>query len=380
MRAQKVASTMPHLESSNAVISEPVVDRHLRPMTRDDLPVVERMFFEIFRPRARSRGDFARYFERLFLDGPHVGGGLISTTANGEIASVISFIPIPMRSGDTRIEGRMACAFMSDNRSPKAAARIVMSLRARGQDFLFTDSASHNSADIWKAGGGQILPVQSLEWRCRFLPLTATAQRVRLPALFDPLTKLGDQIVAQLFARNRGLPAPSDSGLMVEDCTVERFASLVPGFLAHFRVRPDWSETELLWLLSMASENRELGQLRFFALVGPNGEASGCYAAYFGRRGRVQVLDILARPGAEAKAVAAVLAHIAAQGAVEARGAGQPHLLSALSPMRGMVFRHRAFTCIATRHADIRDAALRNDIYLGGFASESWSRLMTGFF
>jgi hypothetical protein len=44
-----------------------------------------------------------------------------------------------------------------------------------------------------------------------------------------------------------------------------------------------------------------------------------------------------------------------------------------------MRFRHRAFTCVATRHQDIRDAIARNDIYIGGLAGESWSRLMTDF-
>jgi hypothetical protein len=353
--------------------SSPMVKPGLRPIESADLPAIEQMFFDIFRPDAKApHPEFREYFHRLFFTGPlgEQGGGLVSEDGD-EVGSAIALMPITYIAYERELVARLACAFMSRVPQSKAAARIVLSLRARGQDMLFTDSAATTAVGHWTAGGSVVIPVNSLDWLCTFRPVTSAARRTRLPVALDALWTLPDRAILR---RMKRLPiaAPADN-----EISLSAYAARAPEMIAHFSVRPKWERTEMEWQLRMASENRPLGTLRFFAVGGDN--SIGCYAYFTGAGGIVRVLDILARPGKEADVVRALYTRLEAERVVEARGSAHPHLLAALSPLPGMRFRHRAFTCVATRHQDIRDAIARNDIYIGGLAGESWSRLMTDF-
>ncbi len=345
-------------------------------MVKADFPAIEQMFFSIFRPR-RKQADpaFIGYFERLFFSGPDggAGGGGLVSQDGAAIGSAVAFLPITYVAHGRELTARLACAFMSSTRQSRAAARVVLSLRARGQDMLFTDSASPVSAGHWSAIGGIVLPVNSLDWQCRFRPLSYGARRLGLPPLLDPVWNGLDRLVARRRRSQSGAATAADS-----EIDLAHYAGLAPQMIAHFAVRPKWDRAEMEWQLRLASENRRLGRLRFFAVGGA--QPLGCYAYFTGERGSVRVLDVLARPGHEAAVVAALYRRLAAEGTTEARGAAHPHLLAALSPLPGMRFRHRAFTCLATRHQDIAQAVAHNDIYIGGLAGESWSRLMTDFF
>lgn len=347
----------------------------LRPMSRADLPEIERMFFEIFRGGKRtSHPQFIDYFHRLFFTGPAgaEGGGLVSEDGDS-IGSAIALMPITYIAFDRQLTARLACAFMSRSPQSKAAARVVLSLRARGQDLLFTDSGATTAVGHWTAGGSVVVAVNSLDWQCTFRPVAYAAKLLRLPTAVDGIWSALDNRVV----RRRQAAYIFGSPPVDREIDLRAYASLAPEMIAHFSVRPKWEQEEMEWQLTMATENRPLGKLRFFAVGGD--KTLGCYAYFSGPRGIVRVLDVLARPGKESDVVQAMYKRLEAEGTVEARGSAHPHLLSALSPLPGMRFRHRAFTCVATRHQDIRDAIARNDIYIGGLAGEYWSRLMTDF-
>ncbi|WP_354063962.1 GNAT family N-acetyltransferase [Devosia sp. 2618] len=349
---------------------------NLRPIDRNDFPAIEQMFFNIFRPRRGTPDpEFIKYFERLYFSGPTGGGGGLASNDGETIGSAIAFMPLTYVVHDREVTARLACAFMSKSPQSKAAARVVLSLRARGQDLLFTDSASPVSAGHWKAGGGVVLPVHSLDFQCVFRPMSYAMWRVGVPKFFDGLWNTVDSLVSRRRARNQKIEAPAD-----REIDLESYAALAPKMIAHFSVRPKWDRAEIEWLLTMAKDNRTLGPLRFFSVDGADGNPIGCYAYFSDARGMVRVLDMLALPGKEPAVARAMYRRLAAEGTIEARGSAHPHLLTALSPLSGMRFRHRAFTCVATRHQDILDAVARNDIYIGGLAGESWSRLMTDFY
>jgi hypothetical protein len=358
----------------NVLVSRSALPPGLRAMTSADYAAIEQMFFAIFRPNRRSPDPaFLEYFDRLFFTGPTAGqgGGLVSQDGD-EIGSAIALMPITYIAHDRQLTARLACAFMSRAPQSKAAARVVLSLRARGQDMLFTDSGATTAVGHWTAGGSMVVPVNSLDWQCTFRPVAYAAQRLGLPRAIDGLWAVPDRIVA---GRRKHLPinAPADFTI-----SLSAYAARAPEMISHFAVRPKWERTEMEWQLRMAAENRPLGELRFFSVGGE--KAIGAYAYFTNAQGIVRVLDILALPGKEADVVRALYNRLEAEGVVEARGSAHPHLLAALSPLPGMRFRHRAFTCVATRHQDIRDAIARNDIYIGGLAGESWSRLMTDFY
>lgn len=363
------------VSASSPPEAAPAKNIGLRPMQRADLPEIERMFFNIFRGgKPTSHPQFIDYFHRLFFTGPAggQGGGLVSQDGD-VIGSAIALMPITYIAFDRELTARLACAFMSRSPQSKAAARVVLSLRARGQDLLFTDSGATTAVGHWTAGGSVVMPVNSLDWQCTFRPVAYAATMLRLPTAVDGIWgTLDNHVVRRRQAAYAFGPAPADS-----EIDLRAYASLAPDMIAHFSVRPKWEQAEIEWQLTMATENRPLGKLRFFSVGGE--KTIGCYAYFSGPRGIVRVLDVLARPGKEADVAQAMYKRLQAEGTVEARGSAHPHLLSALSPLPGMRFRHRAFTCVATRHEDIRDAIARHDIYIGGLAGECWSRLMTDF-
>ena len=68
-----------------------------------------------------------------------------------------------------------------------------------------------------------------------------------------------------------------------------------------------------------------------------------------------------------------------AEGSALASGAAEPFRMNGSLRQRWLRFRSGGHFCMATRHPEIVDAARSNDIYIGGLASESWSRLLTDF-
>lgn len=91
------------------------------------------------------------------------------------------------------------------------------------------------------------------------------------------------------------------------------------------------------------------------------------------------VLNLVCEEGRERDVAAAMFARLDAEGYAVAVGMAQPFLMNAISRQRWLSFRHRGYFCMVTRHADLKEAAERNDIYIGGLASETWSRLLTDF-
>ena len=95
--------------------------------------------------------------------------------------------------------------------------------------------------------------------------------------------------------------------------------------------------------------------------------------------GTAEVLDVPASEGRETEVVSHMLHELDREGHVAARGMSQPFLMNALMRSRRMHFSHRGYFCMVSRHDDIRRAAATGDIYVGGLASESWSRLLSDF-
>ena len=149
--------------------------------------------------------------------------------------------------------------------------------------------------------------------------------------------------------------------------------------LQRFAVRPVWSRSEFDWLTAVASLNSTLGELLSREVVDEGGRVIGAYL-YFGKAGETAtVLNIVCEAGREFDVTAQMFHSLDAEGYVLATGSAQPFLMNAISRQRWLSFHHRGYFCMVTRHADLKDAVQRNDIYVGGLASESWSRLLTDF-
>lgn len=362
--------------------------RQIRPMTVDDIPQVGRLFYKTFRQRAiNSSNAFNDYFEQLFFGSPiyeQQYGSIVHETSTGQISSVVSAVPMQYRVNGKIITARLLCAFMTDPDMPcHGAAELALSIRPRNQDLCFTDSASPASASAFKAGRAALMPVHGLDWCRVFQPAGFFAQSaarrsslVRYGARL-PIARPVDHIIRRMIP---ALHVEPGAGIHDEDMAPDLFVSSVQDFLSAYPVRPVWSEPELNWILHIARQNTSLGDLNIRSVWDQNAELIGCFV-YFGRPGMIaQVMNIFSRKGNDAVVINRMMYHLEQSGLVAARGHVQPRQLDALSRQRAMFYRHRAHTCASTRHASVLNAIDSNEMYVGGLAGESWSRLVSDFF
>lgn len=359
----------------------------VRPMARADIPAVARLFSKIFRGgKGAVAPDLEAYLDTVFFGSPLFRpehGSIVHEGSGGEVTSAILAVPMAFSVYGRPVVAKLLCAFMADGKDGAAgAARLARQMRAARQDMCFSDNSSPVSADHWVAGGGIVLPIQSLEWRRVFRPLVAGAlaasQRapwLRSRAILGVLRGF-DQ---GLRRRRRSLTPPAVAGCRTVPASLPEFLRCAIPMIERFPVRPVWAAAEFDWLCSVAGLNRGLGELRCRMVLGEDGAPIGAFL-FFGRdRGTATVLNIVCAAGREFDVVGQMFASLEADGYAAASGLSQPFLMNAISRQRWLSFKHRGYFCMVTRHAEIKDAALHNDIYIGGLASESWSRLLTDF-
>lgn len=355
----------------------------VRPMRRDDIPAVAAMFEAVF-AKGRPTGDLAAYIETLFFGSPHYSeehGSVVYDSARDGISSAILAIPMPFSVHGRPVMARLLCAFMSHgDKAALGAARLARSLRAGQVDMCFSDNASPVSADHWSAVGGIMLPVQSLEWQRAFQPLGAAVlsacrgKSVRLLHAAAPL-RLVDRMLLSWKPSLRPQPVPG--------CTARRadpteFLDCARPMFERFAIHPVWTKESFDWLAGIAAMNGTLGALDCRIVADRNGTI-GAFL-FFGRPGAAAtVMNLVCAEGRERDVVGQMFACLAEEGYALATGMAQPFMMNAIMRQRRLSFRHRGFFYINSRHDDLLETARRGDIYIGGLASESWSRLVTDF-
>jgi hypothetical protein len=366
----------------SAVTSKP---RASVPMRRSDIPEVASIFYRAFRrPEQQPTEDFRRYFEQSFFDSPvyePAQAGLVHRDIDGQIDSALLVIPMRVSVHGEIITGRLMSNYMTDpQKRTSGGAEMVLTIRARNQEFCFSDSANEVSADHWKAVGGRVLPIQSLDWRVVFRPARWLVRRARSRLPFG-LAAVAGVLARPLDAVLRKLKSVTTCARLAHVAPMCRaaFIATAPRFVERFAVHPQWAPDELGWLLDMAARNTVDGPLRLLEIHDDDGVLCGCCAVYARPGGIARILNILTAPGGEAATVCHLLAYLDALGCVGAQGMAQPFLMTAMGRHKGMSFVPRGAYCISTRRADIVDAALKGDCYLGGLMGEDWSRLVTDF-
>ncbi|OJT97907.1 MAG: hypothetical protein BGN83_09220 [Rhizobium sp. 63-7] len=356
---------------------------HVRAMRRSDIPAVHALFAQAFRKDAEA--DFVCYIEALFFDNPNYSeadGSLVYENGNGAVNSVILALPMPFSVHGRRVMGRLICAFMSD-RTPSGslgAAHLILSIRASQVDLCFTDNAAPVSADHCLASGGSILSPESLEWRRVFRPFRASvlSPETKVPALFRPGVARALGLADRMLLRWKPstLP-PAPPGCTTKDAPLPAFLECAEAMTERFPVRPIWSKDDFDWLTRMAGANRRLGQLQC-RTVEAKGRTIGAFLFFANPRNVATVLNVVCEEGREGEVVGQMFASLS-QDHAAATGMTSAHIMNALMRQRQLTFRHRGYFCISSRHEDLMNTARAGQIYIGGLASERWSKLVTGF-
>jgi hypothetical protein len=360
----------------------------VRLMQLADVPAVARLFLKIFRGVDKPASlDLEEYLRTLVLESPSYSeamGTRLYEQQDGRIRSALLTVPMRFVACGNVVPGRLLGVFMTDaNKEAVGAAELILALRPRCANFGFCDSASPTSCNHLLAIGGKPIPLQSLEWLRSFRPMSALVGRLAERVLrrrdpgFAALMRPVDVLLRRLV---NGTDVQEPAGLSVTEMSVEAFLKHAPLLIAHYAVRPLWSEDELAWLVSLAARNTQLGAFTIQAVEDLAGAVIGCFV-YYAAPGRIaQVLNILSLPGREIAVLDAMFRHLDHTGHVEARGRAQLALMRGLALQRWLVFRHMAFAVAVTRSQDVSDAVARGDVYIGGLAGEDWSRLMYDFY
>ncbi|WP_455269994.1 GNAT family N-acetyltransferase [Rhizobium herbae] len=359
----------------------------VRAMERSDLPAVADLFTRTFRKNNQTTDSrLAGYLETVFFSSPLYTpdvGSLVHLNETSTIDSAILAMPLEFMVHGRPVTARVLCAFMAEGKSGAAgAARLARMLRAARQDFCFTDNASPVSADHWVAGGGLVLPVQSLEWHRTFRPAAAALDIARRKVkLLTKLPLQGLARAADRFVRRSrtSFSATSHDGVTSAPISLPQFMEQAQLMMERFSVHPVFSKAEFDWLITTAQLNTSLGELQGRSIMDAQGKTIGCYL-YFGADGRnAVVLNVLCHERQEAAVVAQLFADLDSLGYASAQGMAQPFLMHAVLRQRHLVHKHTGYFCLVTRHADLKQAAIGDGFYAGGLASESWSRLLHDF-
>lgn len=358
----------------------------LRAMRREDAPAIEALFQKAF-AKGRSTGNLASYIQTLFFDCPHYSeeqGGLVYDDGDKGINAALLSLPMPFIVHGRPVTARLLCAFMSDGTRSGAigAARITRSLSRSRTEFCFTDNASPVSTAHWIAAGGMTLPVQSLEWRRGFQPLGSLFSGMgcvrrtgRLPGIAAPVLRLLDRIIVAYKPTLTPQPAP---GCTTKTAAAQVFFDHAEKMTQRFAVRPAWTQAYFDWQLGIIAMNDTLGPLQC-RTVEKDGRIIGIYLFAGQPRATARVLNFICEDGGEFDVATQMFASLASEGYVDATGMAQPFMMNAIMRQRRLTFQHRGHFCVQSCHGDLIDAAMAGDLYIGGLASESWSKLVTDF-
>jgi hypothetical protein len=367
--------------------SSPRSNGTMRQMNVADAPAVGRLFRKVFRGVDADAGGELIAFHREFAFGSpsyeSESGSLVFETPDGSISSALLTVPMRFVTCERVVTGRLLCAYMADSgRAPNGAGVLSLAMRARQQNFAFSDTASPLSMNHFRSWGGVSVPLQNLGWVRAFRPIAVTVDRM-VSRIFRGrgrgLARLARPLDNLLRTCLPSIAAPAAPTLRVVAMTFESFLDQAPGFVARYPVRPLWSREELRWLLEMAQRNQTLGSLSIMAVMERSDQVIGCFVFYDGGGRIARVLNVLSSKQREAEVLCAMFNAFDRLGFAEARGRAQPSLMEGLVSQAMLTFRHEAFVCVVSRHADVLDAVRKGDFYLGGLAGEGWSRLMSDF-
>lgn len=361
-----------------------------RPLRREDVPEVARLFVRTFRGKGATVSPaLEAYLCRHYLEAPGVDPEippLVHLGADGAITGFIGVTPLPMTFGDRPIRAAVCGALMVDQQAhdPMVAPRLLKAFLAGPQDLSLSETANDTSIAMWASLRGVALPAYSMEWVRVIRPaaffLTLAASRLPPLRFARPLADVADRLL-----RRRGGDRPRWSGLPITEASRSRlavepidpadFAEAYRALTAHVTLRPAYGDAQLAHVVADAMAQTHRGPAALAAVRAPGGSLLGAALWHMPPGGIARFLQIVAAPSRGPAVIDALLAHVTRLGAVGAIGRSDPFVAEAL------LGRHASFWPFVNTVVHSRDRALvtafrSGDAVFNGLAGEMWSRLV----
>lgn len=350
----------------------------LRAFRRDDIPDVVALRQQVFRfSERRSAGVLGAYFERIFFHHPWPDEELpswVHEDASGRVTGFLGVMPRRMLWRGQAIRTAVATQLMVEPQSRGLVGRwLVRAFLAGPQDCSLSDTANDAARRIWESLGAGTSMIHSLVWLrplrpCRDLTSRLAHGLAARGALYAarPLVAAGDAFAA----RRAGGAARKPAG------TIQ---PLTPALmLAHLDVlggralRPAYEAGALDWLLEQAAEKRQFGTLERALVRDPSGEVAGWFLYFLNPGGASQVVQLAARPAAQALVLQHLFHHAWSRGAVTVAGRLEPALVPDLATLGCGFRRDGPWVLIHSRRPELMPAVERGDAFLSRLEGEWW--------
>ena len=356
----------------------------IRPFQRDDIPAVQELFL-----RAFSRNGYhaplaiplASYFERVFFDNPWYDDelpSLLHVNDGGAIDGFIGVLPKRLRFRGRPIRAIAATKLMAaPTAAPLVASRLVRHVLAGPQDLLFSDISNDAGRRIFEAlGGAATLQLYSLKWQRPVRParhalgwLEAHGTPRLVARSLRPLAAMADTALARWGPATVRSRSASD-GYTIDDLPLDVAATRLPDVLGGRALQPDYDTQWLEWLLGIAQQMDPRRVLRRRLVRDAQQQPIGWFLYFVEPGGMAEVLQLVAKKGADAPVFDALLADARSAGAAIVAGKLEPSMVREMSA-RHCYFRQSEHWSLAhTKDPEILRAILDGNAFLSRLEGE----------
>jgi len=366
----------------------------IRPLAPGDAGAVAAIIGQAFRlvPPA-APGRLADYVRRLCLDPPGYDPEIPSLVYEDAQGRIAGFLRVSVRR--MIFDGRsirMACsgpfATLPEVRARGAGVFLLRHFLGGPQDLSITDGANDESRFLWEQLGGEVAQLHCLGWRQLLRPAEYTGDSIArkrpafrlIAAACRPLSVLFDGAARNLLKKGLWHPAPASERTVEEDIAPEAAAEAWPLLSARWRLRPDYHESYLAWLLDEMSRVTSRGSLVGRQVRDPGGKILGWYLYYLSPRRIAEVMQIVAAENSEARILARLLEDADRRGATAVQGRLEAWLTDPLYRNRCRNY-HRAPTLalIHSRRSEIASAIHAGQAFLTRADGEWWTGFLERF-
>jgi GNAT superfamily N-acetyltransferase len=318
----------------------------LRPLARDDIPAVARLFSLVWRgSEDAADAELERFFTSTLLDNPWADPELPSLVATDGDA-LVGMIGSNVRR--VSLDGtplRMVCSahLVSHPRVRRQAvgARLMKALLAGAQDVTITDGATDEVRRMWEGFGGASVSLGAFSFVRLFRPASLAADlllgRRGYPLAASPLRHLPGAVdgIARRAARRRLVAAPAErsSTALTPGDVVTRLGDIA----AATRFHAAYDVPYLTWLFDELSRVATRGTLwangvprgeLWAELVQANEAVLGWYICHLRQSGFCRVLQFAAAPRASEAVFAQLSFRAQERGAAALYGRLEPPLVA----------------------------------------------------
>jgi hypothetical protein len=363
----------------------------IRAFRGEDIPQVVNLWLKVFHKTVASAPESLRaYFVETFFESPWRDASLPSLVYEGESGQIVGFLgvlPRIMTFRGQRIKVAVATQLMVDGhaRSVYPGVKLMKTFFSGPQDLSFSDGANETSERLWRAAGGDVSVLYSLDWSRALRPVEYAMAQVkrRKPSLLavaealGPICRLFDAVIVRSsvgrWLRVNWLPEVTDA-TVEENPSADTLLWCVRNLSGERALQPEYEIDAFRWLLKKASEKKFHGDLQQGVVRDTKGEILGWYL-YYVRPGEVaQVLQFGGRPKFIRKVLDCLFLQAWKQRAVAVCGELDPRFAKELASSRCRFTWSSSSVVVQSRRREILDAIHRGDAFLSRLEGEWWAR------